>query len=96
VLFGVLVSKNVSSPLKVFYTLRPFQWCRPCVNWSVYAKVMSPASFHTVLTTMVRDNSTSSPITRAYGASLVCDFKNIIEGPKPYHNLGLGKSKTYP
>jgi hypothetical protein len=34
----------VPTPLMVFYTQRPFQRCRPCVNRSSYAKVMPPVS----------------------------------------------------
>jgi hypothetical protein len=94
--WGFRCSQLMHTPLTVFYTLRTFQRCRMCVNKSLYAKVMPIASWPIVLTTMVWEDATSTPITHAYGASDVCNFKKILEGSKPYHDWGLWKSKTYP
>jgi hypothetical protein len=44
---------------------------------------------------MVRKDAISGPITHAYGASHVRNFKKILEGSKPYQNQGLGKLKNY-
>jgi hypothetical protein len=68
VFFGVLVS-GTFTPLTVFYTVRPFQQCRSSVNRSLYAKVMPPASWPIMLTTMVSEDAMSGPITHGYGAS---------------------------
>ena len=89
-----LCPKLVCTLLIVFYTLRPFQRCKPFANQSSYAKFTPPASWPIVLTTMVQVDATSTPITHTYGASHVCNFKTILEGPKPYHNWGLRNSKT--
>jgi hypothetical protein len=39
-----------------------------------------------VLTTMVQEDAMSTHVTHAYGAIHICNFKNILEGTKPYHN----------
>jgi hypothetical protein len=49
-----------------------------------------------MLSTIVRVDAMSTPISHANGDSHVGISKNILEGPKPYHNLGLKKSKPYP
>ena len=88
--------KDNKKVLKVFYTPIPFHRCENLPNRSLYVKFMPLASWPIVLTTMVREDATSTPVTHAYGASHVFNFKKILEGSKPYHNWGLRKSKIYP
>jgi hypothetical protein len=78
-------------PLIMIYTQITLQWHKNLVNQSLYVKVIPLASFPTMLTTKVREDATSSPVTHSYGAIHVWTFKNIIEAPKNYHNGGLRK-----
>jgi len=57
---------------------------------------MPPKSLPIVLTTMVREDVMSTPITHAYGDIHVWKFINILEDPKRYHNLGLGSQNPTP
>jgi hypothetical protein len=55
----------------MFCTSGPFERCVKCLNQSSYAKVVPPASSPAVLTTIVREDAMSTPVTRAYGDSHV-------------------------
>jgi hypothetical protein len=81
-------------PLTLFYTLRPFQWCKNHLNWSLYAKFMPPTSWPTLLTTMVSSGFHINLITHTCEASYVCNFKNILERAKLNTNWELWHAKT--
>jgi hypothetical protein len=78
VFFGLWCPKHAQTSFMVFFTPRPFQRRRPCVNHSSYAKVIPPASQPIVLISMVREDAMESLITHAYGDKHMRNFKNIL------------------